>query len=563
VKQQELFGPATPASPDPKTRPPEPSKRAAVPEARGASVPATSGSGAFGPRAPEPESARPAWRRAPAEAPPERAAPLTVSQLTARIKERLESGFTRLVVRGEVSGFRGANARGHLYFSLKDAGASIDVRVWQSTARDLRFTLKDGVELIAEGTLDVYGPAGRYSLIVQRIEPAGFGARAAKLEALKARLAREGLLGPTRSRPKRALPFLPRRIGVVTSVTGAALRDFLKVLHRRHPRLSVLVADARVQGDGAAFELRRAIRALGRTNVDVIVVTRGGGSADDLWAFDEEAVVRAIFESPVPVVSAVGHEIDTTLADLVADVRAPTPRAAAEALAPVLSELELALAALRARLARAAERVLASRRSQLRALRGEIEDPRRVLAHERLRLDGAADRLLGALQRRIRGDRGALRAKAVRLQQLRPQAQLVRRRERLESLEARLIGVVRRRSSELKTALGRLALGLERGSPRPAVLRLRQGLGHQSRRLTAAARQRAQLDRQRLLALEGRLEALSPLKVLGRGYAIVRRSDGSVVRRASDVEVGDGLRVHLSEGDALQAAVTQVNPRPK
>jgi len=484
-----------------------------------------------------------------------------VSELTARIKARLEPAFLRVVVRGEVTGFRGANVRGHLYFSIKDASASIEVRVWQSTARGLTFALRDGLAVTVEGSLDVYEPSGRYSLIVQRIEPTGVGEKAAKLEQLKARLAQEGLIGPNRTRPKRPLPFLPRRIGVVTSITGAALRDFLKVLHRRHPRLAVLVADARVQGDGAAFEVRRAIRALGRTDVDVIVVTRGGGSADDLGAFNEEAVVRAIFDSPVPVVSAVGHEIDTTLADLVADVRAPTPSAAAESLSPVLAEVELQLAGLRARLVRAGEKVLFVRKSQLKALEGQLEDPRRALAHERLRLDELADRLARVLQRRVKAERDALRARGLRLQQLRPQALLNRRREVFEGLEARLVAVARRRPSELRADLGQLALSLERCSPRPVVLRLRQGLGHQGQRLRAAMSRGLLVERQRLWSLEGRLDALSPLKVLGRGYAIAL-ADGVVVRRADDVGVGDEVRLTLGEGE-LVTSVTQVKPGSK
>lgn len=539
MKQQDLFGRPSPLKPTP-----APSQ-----EAPAAAV--------------SPSPTRPAWRRPAPEARPQAPGPLTVSELTARIKERLEPEFLRVVVRGEVTGFRGPNARGHLYFSIKDAAAAIEVRVWQSTARGLRFALRDGLAVVVEGSLNVYEPSGRYSLIAQRLEPAGVGEKAAQFELLKARLAQEGLIGPRRTRPKRSLPFLPRRIGVVTSVSGAALRDFLKVLHRRHPRLSVLLADARVQGEGAAYEVSRALRALARTDVDVIVVTRGGGSADDLGAFNEEPVVRAIFDSPVPVVSAVGHEIDTTLADLVADVRAPTPSAAAEALAPVLAELELQLAGLKARLVRAAEKVLFVRQSQLRALRGALVDPRRALAEARLRLDDRADRIAGALHRRVRDERAALRATAVKLQQLRPQAQLRRRREQLDALEARLVSVGRRRPAELRAALARLSLGLERASPRPVLARLRQGLGHEARRLRSGLGRSLLVERQRVATLGGRLDALSPLKVLGRGYAIAQRPDGAVVRRAGEVGVGDELRLRLAEGDELFAAVTQVKPGSK
>ncbi|HEY1333041.1 MAG TPA: exodeoxyribonuclease VII large subunit, partial [Myxococcaceae bacterium] len=249
---------------------------------------------------------------------------LTVTQLTQAVKGVLSEGFRRVLVRGEVSNCRGPHASGHLFFKLKDAGASIDVKIWASTVQRLRFRLEEGMEVVAEGNLDVYEKAGQYNLIVQRIEPAGAGALAIAFAQLRDRLTAEGLMGEQRLRPPRPLPFLPRRIGVVTSRSGAALHDFLRVLHRRNPRLSVLLCHARVQGPGAADEVVRALQRLARTDVDVIVVTRGGGSVEDLWTFNEETVARAIAASPVPVVSAVGHEVDFTIADFVADVRAPT-----------------------------------------------------------------------------------------------------------------------------------------------------------------------------------------------------------------------------------------------
>jgi exodeoxyribonuclease VII large subunit len=488
---------------------------------------------------------------------------LSVSALTAQIKDLLEPALSRVLVRGEVSGFRGANPRGHLYFSIKDANATLEVRVWQSTARALKFALREGLSVIIEGALNVYEPAGRYSLIVQRIEPEGVGAQALAFEQLKQKLAAEGLIGEGRKRPRRPLPFLPRRIGVVTSVSGAALRDFLKVLHRRHPRLSVLVADARVQGDGAGVEVRHALRALQRTDVDVIVVTRGGGSAEDLWTFNEEGVARAIYESRVPVISAVGHEIDTTLADLVADVRAPTPSAAAELLAPVLAELELQMGSVRARLIRALEQLLSGRRTQLRGLRGELGDPRRTLSQRRLALNEQADRLTARLRVDDRARHQALKALASRLQRARPQALLRARRVAFATLQGRLEAVVRRQLVERRARLGRLSVALERRSPRPALTQARQVLTEQARRLPAAVRQRLAVGRERLATLSGTMDALSPLKVLGRGYAIAQRADGVVVRRAADVTPGEALRLQLGSSDELLAVVTQVKPAPK
>lgn len=515
--------------------------------------------------APAQDTARarvPAWRQPRLEP---RAGPrvLSVSELTWQLKDLIEPAFGRVLVRGEVSGFRGPNARGHLYFAIKDERASIDVKLWASTARGLKFKLKEGMAVVVEGSLDVYEVQGRYSLIAQRLEPEGVGARALAFEQLKAKLAAEGLLGDLRTRPRRVLPLLPRRIGVVTSVSGAALRDFLKVLHRRHPRLPVLVADARVQGEGAAVEVRQAIRALGRTDVDVIVVTRGGGSVDDLWTFNEEPIARAIFEAKVPVVSAVGHEIDTTLADLVADVRAPTPSAAAEAVAPVLAELDAQLAAARVRLGRAVERVLLGHRTQLRALRSELGDPRRSLSGQRLWLAERAERLGRALRRLLRGQGTALKALSTRLQGARPQAQLAAQREAFTALERRLGAAARRRLKDERAHLARLALELERASPRPALGRARQALSHDVARLPALARARVAGERQRLVNLAHRLDALSPLKVLGRGYAIATRTaDGHVVRRAADVAAGDELRLKLGEGE-VEARVTGSTPGEK
>lgn len=575
MKQQDLFG-ALPPAPEPRRggeqlepaapgpRPP-PQAHEPIAEVRRAGTP--------GPGAPvEPPAlnrtelsrSRPAEPRVPAWRQP-RAEPkvLSVSELTWQLKELVEPTFARVVVRGEVSGFRGPNARGHLYFAIKDERAAIDVKLWASAAQRLKFKLKDGLAVVIEGSLDVYAAQGRYSLIAQRIEPEGVGARALAFEQLKTKLAAEGLLGEKRTKPRMLLPLLPRRIGVVTSVSGAALRDFLKVLHRRHPRLPVVVADARVQGEGAAIDVRYALKALGRTDVDVIVVTRGGGSVDDLWTFNEEPVARAIFEAKVPVVSAVGHEIDTTLADLVADVRAPTPSAAAEAVAPVLAELELQLATSRARLVRAVTKTVQAQRTHLRALKSELGDPRRALSSQRLHLSEAADRMARVLRRQVRDGHEVLEALNARLQQARPQAQLDARRAAFEALERRLLVAGQRTLRAEQTNLARLSLSLERASPRPAIRHARQALSHDAARLPALMKSRLASERQTLRALTQRLDALSPLKVLGRGYAIVSRADdGRVVRRAGDVTSGDAVRIHLGEGE-LTASVTGSKPGAK
>ncbi len=481
---------------------------------------------------------------------------LTVGQLTRALKETIEPVFGRVLVRGEVSGFRGPNVRGHLYFALKDDVSSIDIKVWQTTAARMKFALRDGLSVIVEGSIDLYEPSGRYSLIVQRIDPTGVGAQALAYEQLKAKLMAEGLFGPNRKKPRRPLPTLPRRIGVVTSISGAALRDFLKVLHRRHPRLAVLVADTRVQGEGAALEIARAIRRLGRQNVDVIVVTRGGGSAEDLWAFNEETVARAIFECPLPVVSAVGHEVDTTLADYVADLRAPTPSAAAEAIAPVLADLQLHLATTRARLRKAVERRILEGHHRLGSLQATLKDPRRGLSQRRLQLSELVEKMRAGLERTTRERREVLRALNVKLHQLRPQAQLLATRKALHQLAARLQSAASFTFRRERDGLALWRDRLHHVSPKPAAHAARAALQTVKGRLPMLMGRTLVRERVALAALEGQLDALSPLKVLSRGYAIAFASaDGRAVRSASDVKPGDGLRIRLQEGE-VDATVT-------
>ncbi|HET6922750.1 MAG TPA: exodeoxyribonuclease VII large subunit, partial [Anaeromyxobacteraceae bacterium] len=308
---------------------------------------------------------------------------LTVGELTRQLKAAMEPRFRDVWVSGEVSNAR-RQASGHLYFTLKDEEAQLAAVVWASNARKVKFDLRDGVAVLARGFVEIYPPHGKYQLIVQEIEPRGAGARALLLEQVKERLARDGLLDPAR---KRRLPFLPRRVGVATSPTGAALRDFVRVLHARHPGIAVLVAPCRVQGEGAAGTVISAVRSLAEAGVDLVVVTRGGGSQEDLWEFNDERLARALATCPVPVVSAVGHEVDVTVADLVADARAATPTHAAQLVAPVRDELLAGLAAQRARLARVAGEALGSRRRELRALRAELSDPKHLLSRERHRLD--------------------------------------------------------------------------------------------------------------------------------------------------------------------------------
>src|SRR5918999_5748116 len=252
---------------------------------------------------------------------------LTVSELTGRIRTLLEETFVEVWVEGELSNCRVWNT-GHMYFTLKDANAQIKGVMFRSALRYLRFKPRDGLRVVARGGITVYDPKGKYQILCEHLEPAGLGALQLAFEQLKQRLAAEGLFDARRKRP---LPALPRKIGVVTSLDGAAVRDIIKVLQRRHPNAHIVVRPTRVQGEGAALDIARGLRAIGKVkDVDVVIVGRGGGSIEDLWAFNEEVVARAIAGCPVPTISAVGHETDVTIADFVADLRAPTPSAAAE-----------------------------------------------------------------------------------------------------------------------------------------------------------------------------------------------------------------------------------------
>ncbi len=347
---------------------------------------------------------------------------LSVSQLTLQIKGVLEGQFPSVWVSGEISNFSRPSS-GHCYLTLKDDLAQIRAVMWRGAAKGVRFDLHDGLEVICQGSLDVYAPRGSYQLVIQRIEPKGLGALERALRLLRERLAAEGLFEAARKRP---LPRFPRRIAFVTSPTGAAIRDFLEVLRRRWRGVDVLVVPVRVQGDGAAAEIAAGIELVNRLaqEVDVLVVGRGGGSLEDLWAFNEEIVVRAIFASRIPVISAVGHEIDVTLADLVADVRALTPSEAAERVVPAGDEVVALLERQQQRLAGALRNRAAAARARLDALaaRRVFRRPlERVQLLER-RLDELQARNQRAIERRAEIAGSVLIAKAGQLESLSPLA---------------------------------------------------------------------------------------------------------------------------------------------
>jgi exodeoxyribonuclease VII large subunit len=436
--------------------------------------------------------------------------PVTVSELTASIRGELEKCFASVWVEGEISNFH-AHGSGHWYFTLKDEFAQMRAACYRSTNQRIRFRPEDGLQVRARGRVSVYEPKGEYQLIVEVLEPVGAGALQLAFEQTKARLQAEGLFA---AELKRAIPFFPRRVGVVTSPTGAAIRDIINVISRRTRSVHVLFAPARVQGEDAAHEIVRAIkllndhhtRAVRRADgIDVIIVGRGGGSIEDLWAFNEEAVARAIRNSTIPVISAVGHETDFTIADFAADLRAPTPSAAAELVAAHEEQLCSQLDSLHRNLARSIRFRLSAERSRVQELaysRG-FDEVRGQLRTAMTVADEAAHRLQTSIVARVQS---ALRRLDAAAHALTPS----HLRERVATGRARFDALCQARDAALTARLERAA---------------------QQFSLAAAA-----------------LDAMSPLKVLERGYAIAQDANGGIVREAKTVSVGDELRLRLWKG---------------
>jgi len=428
----------------------------------------------------------------------------TVSELLGLLRNEMESNWANIWVVGEISNLA-RPASGHLYFSLTDENGRLKSVMFRGFARQMGFEPADGLQVLARGTVTLYAPRGDLQLSVQFMEPLGDGSLRLRFEQLKARLAAEGLFDEERKRP---LPPFPRRIGLVTSPTGAAVQDVLKVLRRRAPGVEVVIAPCRVQGNEAAAEIAAAVEELGRRGtVDVVVVTRGGGSLEDLQPFNEELTARAVASCPVPVISAVGHETDVTICDFAADHRAPTPSAAAETVSARYEDLLGQLTGMR-------QRLRSALRSRMAAAAVELErnSPGRMVGRLRLRMVERAQKVDDLQSRQVEAASRALRENSQRL-------------VRLEALLARHNPgrQLERRRSEL-AALGR-------------------GLGT---RMTLQL-QRASADSHRL---RERLGGLSPLAVLERGYAICRLADGSdrVLRRAREVRTGERVTVLLHRG---------------
>ena len=434
----------------------------------------------------------------------------TVSELTGLLRTSIEEQFSDILMEGELSNLR-APGSGHVYCTLKDKTSQIRAVLFRSSAVRLRFALQEGMQVIVRGRLTVYEPRGEYQIVLDTVEPKGIGALQLAFEQLKDRLAAEGLFDQDRKKP---IPAFPRTVGVITSLTGAAVRDILAVLRRRWPTLHILIAPVQVQGENAGRQITQALAALNDLgSVDVIIVGRGGGSLEDLWSFNEEIVVRAIAASHVPVVSAVGHEIDMTLADFVADLRAPTPSAAAEAVVPVLAEIVERLRELTTRTGQMMFRHCAFERQRLDAAIRGVTDVRFRLQDAAQRTDDMVDRVRELLQRLLTSGR-----------------------ERVHEAQRDLSGL----------------------NP---VLVIKQGLAtipQLSKRLEGQMEVVLTQHRHRIHATLAQLNTLSPLAILERGYSILQTIPaGQILHRASDVEVGQELEAQLASG-RLSCTVTRV-----
>jgi len=472
----------------------------------------------------------------------------TVSELSTALRRTLEDGFGFVRVRGEVSGFK-RHASGHCYFALKDEGAVLDAVCWRSTARRLAFKPEDGLEVVASGRITTYASRSKYQIIVEQLAPAGVGALMALLEERKRKLAAEGLFAAETKRP---LPYLPEVIGLVTSETGAVIRDILHRLAERFPR-RVLLWPVLVQGEQAAAQVAAAIEGFNRLPAggtvprpDVLIVARGGGSLEDLWAFNEEVVVRAAAASGIPLIAAVGHETDTTLIDLAADVRAPTPTAAAELAVPVRLELRQRVHQLGDRLIHATERDLRTRAQHVTGLARGLPDPGTLLAQATQRLDGLAEDLPRAVSAGLERRRWQLGELASRLRS--PAELLQDARHRLHRPADRLALLFAGQLRDHSRQLDRLAkhLGLDeiaRRLPRHAAT-----LVDLDARLTGAARRRLADAGTRLQAQSSLLESLSYQGVLARGFALVRDERGGLVRDAAAAAARPVLDLEFADG---------------
>lgn len=490
----------------------------------------------------------------------------TVSELSFSLKRAIEDQFGHVRVRGEISGYRGPHSSGHAYFRLKDDSATLEAVIWRGGMSKLKFRPEEGMEVVATGKLTTFPGSSKYQIVIDQLEPAGVGALMALLEERKRKLSAEGLFDAARKRP---LPSIPRVIGVVTSPTGAVIRDILHRISDRFP-VDVLVWPVRVQGETSAAEVAAAIAGFNALPTfdedgveierpDVLIVARGGGSLEDLWGFNEEIVVRAVAASAIPVVSAVGHETDWTLIDLVADLRAPTPTGAAEMVVPVRSELIASVDSLRARLAGAIARGLERRRVDIKALARAMPSLGDLVAQKRQRLDFAATRLAGGLSGLVKGHATRLarlsgrigpaslsRAVAVASERL---TRMADRRDRAFAVNAE------RRRADLARRAARLtpddlARRVERGRERAETL------GRRLDTILPIALDRARARHAQAALL---LNSLSYKRVVQRGYAVLRAPDGTPLDTVAALAASGHFVAEVKDG-AIAATVIDTPP---
>ena len=435
----------------------------------------------------------------------------TVSEITSEIKHSLDE-FGIVWIQGEISNCK-HHSSGHLYFSLKDSHAQLKAACFRNNNRYLKFRPEDGMEVIARGRLSVYEPRGDYQIIVEFMEPVGLGSLQMAFEQLKEKLKKEGLFEDAHKVP---LPLLPGKVGIVTSPTGAAIRDMLRVLKRRNASLNVLIYPAKVQGTGSAEEIAAGIRYLNsRSDVDVLIIGRGGGSIEDLWAFNEEVVARAVYESDLPLISAVGHEVDYTISDFVADLRAPTPSAAAEMVSGARDDLLSGVRSLQSRLHQAVRRGIEKRRLYL----------------ERL----AHNRAFTVAPNKVRD-----------LQQ------------RFDETTLRLSQVVQQYVSDLRHQDQMLSTRLKKVDLHRFIQHKREILEGRHQSLLSGIRTALQRSRARFELAVGKMDSLSPLAILNRGFSLCRDEQGAVIKSSADVSSGDQVRVTLASGE-LGCRVERIN----
>src|SRR5580704_6939672 len=503
----------------------------------------------------------------------------TVTELSSALKRTVEDAYGHVRVRGEISGFRGPHSSGHCYFSLKDESAKIEAVIWKGVHGRMRFKPQEGLEVIATGKLTTYPGSSKYQIVIEAIEPAGIGALMALMEERKKKLAAEGLFDAAR---KQSLPWLPEVSGVVTSPTGAVIRDILHRLQDRFPR-RVLVWPVRVQGEGSAEQIAAAIRGFnalpegGRIpRPDLLIVARGGGSLEDLWSFNEEIVVRAAADSMIPLISAVGHETDVTLIDFAADKRAPTPTAAAEMAVPVRAELFVEVSTLARRVMVCWQRGQEGRRNELRAAARALPGLSELLAIPRQRLDGAAASLPRALKanthahfRRFAGVSARLTVRVLRAQLTQAQHRLAVSGERMAHSAKTLLRNRRDRFAGLEIRLKASKLSNAQAQ-RQAIARDRERtlrLAERAHRALATMRQRLEAR----VAHSGQLlAALSYRGVLARGFALVRDEAGHPLHAAADIGTGARMSIEFADGrvgvtadgSRSEVAPTPDSPKP-